>query len=146
MLYVKDDSRPVYVASTQAEYADAFVRALDLLYTCNGRKQTYMHDIAAAFEYGKHVFPINVLRAISTTGGPPARDAEGNVQDAVAEMERRVHMVGQDFGLVSSDVSLDALLSRVTRTTLSLCQGILEPSIGIPLEVTDDDILAAIMS
>ena len=36
-------------------------------------------DVKAVFEKGKHWIPLNVLQAISTTGGPPAMDADGKI-------------------------------------------------------------------
>jgi hypothetical protein len=95
MFYVQDDEDPVYVADSQAAYAEAFIDSLHLLIAANGRKQAFEHDIDAVFKKLKQLITVNVLRAISTTGGPPATDGKGNIEDAVACFEQRVHMMGQ---------------------------------------------------
>ncbi len=107
MFYVKDDKDPVYVAATQAAYAEAFIDSLHLLIAANGRKQAFEHDIDAVFKKLKQLITVNVLKAISTTGGPPATDGKGNIEDAVACFEQRVHMVGQKlYGTIDTYASL----------------------------------------
>ncbi len=125
MFYVLDDDIPVYVAGTQAEYAVAFIKSLDILISANGRKQAFEHDIDGAFKFKKHIIPINVLKSISTKGGPPAFNANGDVEDAVAAMEILVHMVSVQFGHNSRDRfkelcgHLDETLIVIARQTLS---------------------------
>jgi hypothetical protein len=82
MLYVADDERPVYVAKTVEEYADAYIRSLDLLIATGGREQALKHDVAAACIYNKRIHFIDILSALSTTGGVPAtiRGADGKVR------------------------------------------------------------------
>ncbi len=92
MFYVPDDEVPVYVASNKDKYAEAFIDSLHVLLACNGRAQAFNHDIDACFKKLKHVIPINVLRSISTNGGPPAIGPDGKIEDAVATFEQRVHM------------------------------------------------------
>lgn len=103
MFYVEDDTDPVYVAETQADYASSFVDSLDILIAANGRMQAFRHDIMAVFEKMKHVIPVNVLKSISTNGGLPAVDADGRIEDAVETFEQRVHMVAQRIVYSSSD-------------------------------------------
>lgn len=93
MFYVNDDDIPVYVGKTQVDYANSFIDSLDVLVAANGREQAFKHDINAVFDKGKHVIPVNVLRSISTTGGPPALNADGKIEDAVAYFEQRVHLM-----------------------------------------------------
>jgi hypothetical protein len=97
MFYVQDDDVPVYVAKTQVDYANAFIDSLAVLVAANGREQAFKHDINAVFDKGKHVIPVNVLRSISTTGGPPALNADGKIEDAVAYFEQRVHLMYHAF-------------------------------------------------
>lgn len=98
MFYVEDDDIPVYVAKDQAAYSLAFISSLDILIAANGRIQSFEHDIDAAFKKLKHVIPVNVLRSISTNGGPPAVGPDGKINDAVAAFEQHVHLVSQHFG------------------------------------------------
>ena len=95
MFYVEDDDSPVYVAANQAAYADAFAKSTDILIACNGRAQALQHDLMAALLYGKEVVLVNVLRTISTTGGPSAIGPDGKIEDAVDAFLIRVHAVGQ---------------------------------------------------
>ena len=97
MFYVEDDDVPVYVGKTQVDYANAFIDSLDVLVAANGREQAFRHDINAVFDKGKHVIPVNVLRSISTTGGPPAVNADGKIEDAVAYFEQRVRLMYRAF-------------------------------------------------
>lgn len=94
MFYVDpNDKVPVYVGPTKETYADAFIRSLDILVACNGGEQAFLHDIGATFRHKKHLIPVNVIRSISSTGGPAAINAAGKIEDAVACFEQRVHMV-----------------------------------------------------
>jgi hypothetical protein len=97
MFYVEDDEVPVYVAKTQADYANSFIDSLAVLIAANGREQAFKHDINAVFDKGRHVIPVNVLKSISTVGGPPAVNADGKIEDAVAYFEQRVHLMYQVF-------------------------------------------------
>ncbi len=98
MMYVEDDDVPVYVAKNKEAYADAFINSLDILIAANGRAHAFVHDIDAAFKKLKYVIPVNILKAISTNGGPPAMDRDGNIEDAVAAFEERVFMVSAQLG------------------------------------------------
>lgn len=90
MFYVKDDDNPVYVAATQADYGQAFVCSLDLLLSVGGRMQALEHDMLAAIRHNKRLILLNLLKAISPTGGPPARDGRGNIEDATAAFQDAV--------------------------------------------------------
>ncbi len=92
MFYVDpDDGVPVYVGETKEQYADAFIRSADILVACNGGEQAFVHDISAIFRHKKHLIPVNVIRSISSSGGPPAVNLEGKIEDAVAAFEQHVH-------------------------------------------------------
>ena len=98
MFYVKDDKSPVYVARTKDEYADCFVRSLDMLFSVGGRLQALKHDMAAALEHGKKLLLLNVLEVISPHGGPPARDSSGRIVDATAAFLETVLQLSPKVG------------------------------------------------
>jgi len=94
MFYVEDDDVPVYIADNKNEYADAFVRSLNILIAANGRTHSYQMDIAAVFKHYIYLIPINVMRLISTNSSGPPAIMDGNVEDAVALFEERVFTIG----------------------------------------------------
>ena len=124
MFYVNDDDDAVYVANSQKEYSDAFIRELDILYSVGGRMQALEHDMIAAIVYNKRLVPLEVLKAISTNGGPPARDADGKVLDATAAFYQAIHM--QSRGKYSNDPYAD-LRCHALEVTESIARGILPP-------------------
>lgn len=126
MFWVPDDDEAVYVAENQEAYADSFVRSLDILIAANGRLQAFKHDLNAAFLYLKYVIPVNVLRSISTTGGPPAIGPEGRIEDAVAAFEQRVFMVTAQLTGRSRDAWIDAL-AHTQRTVVSITRQLISP-------------------
>lgn len=125
MFYVEDDDVPVYVARSQADYADAFIRSLKVLIAANGRAQAFHHDISAAFLQQKYVIPINVLQAISPIGGPKAFGDDGRtIQDAVAAFEllvrranRMINQGGDPYVNLVADVC--SHLSTIVRSAVS---------------------------
>lgn len=128
MFYVKDDDLPVYVGPSQAEYADAFIRALNILIGANGRMQALEHDMVAAIKYNKRLILANVLKAISTNGGPPARDAEGKVIDATAAFQQCITSL-VPRGQYSSDPFADLETELVTAAT-RVTRGLLPPALA----------------
>jgi len=126
MFYVQDgDGVPVYVAATQDEYANSFIRSLQILIAANGRQQAFSIDIDAAFKMLRSVILVNVLKSISTTGGPPAI-ADGRVEDAVAAFEHLVHAVGQQMGVIAVD-PYHALVAHIRDVTVSIARGLISP-------------------
>lgn len=136
--YVTDENNfPMYIASSVEEYSDAFVRSGNILIAANGRLQAYRMDIRAVFEHDKVFIPINVLRLISTLGGPPAKSPKGYIEDAVAHFENRVYMVGQRRPNVPGNVIHDpwkAALHELGEVLVDQCRHLLDPEVG--LEVT----------
>lgn len=124
MFYVPDDNMPIYVAATQAEYAHSFIHSLHVLIAANGRAQAFEHDIDAAFKLRKHIIPINILKSISTTGGPPAFNASGEIEDAVAAMEHLVHMVSTKLGMSQGDM-FEELRNHINKTVTVIARQIL---------------------
>lgn len=124
MPFVSDDNAPIYVAETQHGYADAFVRSLHILISANGRLQAFQHDISAAFQYRKHIIPVNVMRCISTKGGPPVFGPDGSIEDAVAAFEFLIHQ--QMMRIVDGD-SWRGLEEHISKTMLNLCRNMLSP-------------------
>lgn len=131
MMYVNDgDGVPVYVAGSTEAYAKAFVRSSDILVAANGRQQAFEMDLHAVFKYGKTFIPVNVLRLISTTGGPPAKNAEGGIEDAVAHYEQCVHLVGKRLLPSSADPWKDTVI-EINEAMVGICRRILDPDIGL---------------
>lgn len=135
MFYVEDDDVPVYVGKTQQDYANAFIDSLDILVAANGRLQAFRHDFNAVFDKGKHIILANVLRSISTTGGPPALDEDGNIEDAVAYFELLVHQMSQAI-TGSGDPFLDIVnhvieeVRQISRQLISANRGFSAESIA----------------
>lgn len=127
MLHVEDDEVPVYVARNQTDYAEKFIKSLDILISANGRAQTFQQDINAAFMMLKHVIPVNILRSISETGGPPAIGPDGQIEDAVAAFEHRVHMMAVQLGFSKND-RWQELVNHVQETTVGICRSLVSPS------------------
>lgn len=128
MFYVEDDDVPVFVANTEAEYSNAFIESLHLLIACNGRRQSFEHDIDAAFKRRKHVLPVNILRSISTVGGPPAFGPDGQIEDAVAAFEQLVHLAHrQCYG--SAD-PYRSIVDHVCDTAVSIARPLLSPTLA----------------
>jgi len=125
MFYVEDDDSPVYVAKTQAGYADAFIDSLQVLIAANGRMQAFEHDIDAVFKKLKHLIPVNVLKSISTTGGPPAIGPTGKIEDAVAAFEQRVHLAAQ--AIYGGRDPYKNMLGHVTESTTAIVRNLISP-------------------
>lgn len=131
--YAPDNEVPLYVADDADAYSDAFVRASDILIAANGRKQAYEMDIAGVFKYSKSFLPVNVLKLISTNGGPPATNAKGGVEDAVAHFQQRIFSVGDRFaGTWVTDPWADAI--GQTRDIIThICRNLLPPDVGLEI-------------
>ncbi|GEM_PF-692648 len=136
--YVPDaDDFPMYIAASVAEYSDAFVRSCDVLIAANGRLQAYRMDIHAVFEHDRVFIPINVLRLISTLAYPPPKNANGEIEDAVAHFEQRVYIVGQHRLNIPGDLAHDpwkGALHELGEILVQQCRHLLPPEVG--LEVT----------
>jgi hypothetical protein len=126
LFYVQDNGVPVYVAKDQKAYSDAFIESLHVLIAVNGREQSFRHDIDAAFLKGRHVIPVNVLRAISEIGGPPAFGPDGKVEDAVAAFEQRVHLITLQMGMPGHD-QWQNVLNSSKEVLASICRMRLSP-------------------
>jgi hypothetical protein len=127
MFYVSDgDLVPVYVAASQEDYANSFIRSLQILIAANGRQQAFSIDIDAAFKMLRSVILVNVLKSISTTGGPPAIGADGRIEDAVAAFEHLVHAVGQRMGILAVD-PYQQLVDHIREVTISIARTLLSP-------------------
>ncbi|MBL0186324.1 MAG: hypothetical protein IPP97_11360 [Candidatus Obscuribacter sp.] len=125
MFYVQDDGLPVYVAKTQREYADAFIDSLQILIAANGRVQAFEHDIDAVFKKLKHLIPVNVLKSISSNGGPPAIGPDGKIEDAVAAFEQRVHMATQ--AIYSGRDPYRSMVGHVSECTAAIVRTLISP-------------------
>jgi hypothetical protein len=129
--YVKDDNLPVYVSPTVDLYSSTFVKECDILIAANGRLQAYRMDIAGVFDYDKFLIPVNVLRLISINGGPPAKNAEGKIEDAVAHFEQRVFTVGQHLTTLSGPDIWRSTVQECNSIVIRVCRQILDPEVGL---------------
>ena len=133
LFYVPDNEVPVYVAETIEKYSDAFVRSSDILIAANGREQSFRMDIASVFTHDKFILPVNVLKLISTTGGPPAKGANGKIEDAVAHFQQRYYDIGvQIYGLEGRDIWA-AAVGRIQNNVSHICRQVLGPEIGLEI-------------
>ena len=133
LFYVPDNDVPVYVAASVDEYSDSFVRTSDILIAANGRLQAFRMDIAAVFTHDKFLLPVNVLKLISTNGGPPAKGADGKINDAVAHFEQRFFAIGtQVYGLKGRD-AWSAAIAEAQDIVAHICRHILEPEVGLEI-------------
>jgi hypothetical protein len=126
MFYVPDDNEPVYVAESQDEYSRHFVQSVQVLIAANGRKQAFEMDINAVFHYHKHLIPVNVLRAISSNGGPAALDAKGNINDAVAHFEQRLHVASQ--AVYGGSDRYKSMVEHVQQTATYIGRSLISPT------------------
>jgi len=127
MFYVEDDDTPVYVAANQPAYAEAFAKSTDILIACNGRAQALQHDLMAALLYNKEVVLVNVLRTISTTGGPPAIGPGGKIEDAVDAFLIRVHAVGQRMERGGNHDQWKMTVNEIVEVASGICRQRLSP-------------------
>jgi hypothetical protein len=127
MFYVDDlDEVPIYVADTKEAYAEAFIKTLDILIAANGGEHAFQHDINAVFRLQKHLITFNVLKALSDRGGPPAVNANGKIEDAVAAFQQRFYSVGQMIGVEVRD-PWKAAVTEVTEVAVKQARGLLSP-------------------
>lgn len=128
MVHVKDDDAPVHVARDKDTYSDKFVESLDVLIAANGAETAYKHDMRAVLTYFKHFIPVDVVSAISTTGGVPALGPDGKVENAVKAYGYLVHIMGQ--GMVAK--GFDRIADFTKRECRDVCRQQLEPSFAFP--------------
>ena len=127
MPWVCDDDVPVYVAKTQKDYAEAFISSLDMLIAANGRIQAFEMDMDAAFKKRKHVIPVNIIKSISTTGGPPAFGPAGEIEDAVAAFYEQVHSVSMLLNGIPV-MDFDTINKNAKEVTAQICRRIITPN------------------
>ena len=93
MMWVPDDETPVYVAENKKEYADAYIRSLDLLVTTGGRIHALEHDTLAACLYDKRVHFVDIPNMLSTSSVPPRiilPDGKVMIENAAAAFGRNI--------------------------------------------------------
>lgn len=137
--YVKDGTDfPMHIAATVDEYSEGFVRSADVLIAANGRKQAFRMDIRAVFEYDKVLIPVNVIRLISTLGGPPAKSPDGTILDAVAHFEQRMCMIGQRRPTAPGSIAHDPWKSAIHELgefLVDRCRHVLDPEVGLEVRI-----------
>jgi hypothetical protein len=127
--YAKDDDIPVYVADTIDDYADAYIRSLDLLITTGGREHALKHDVLAACVYNKRIHFVDVLNSLSMTGGVPATviDEVGKVKvdNAAAAFGRNVSFFSRDNVVAANPDKgdrWDAIFENVSSVATGVCR------------------------
>jgi len=130
LFYVEDDEYPVYVASNVHEYSQAFVKSCNVLIAANGRLQAFRMDIMAVFEHDKYLIPVNVIKLISCTGSPAAKNAMGQIEDAVAHYEQRVFLVGRDIAESTATDRWRAMGTEVCGVLVSVARHVLPKDIS----------------
>lgn len=133
MIWVKDDEMPVYVARGKNIYSNRFVESLDVLVAANGAETAYKHDMAAALTYFKQFIPVDVISAISSTGGVPAFGPNGQVENAVKAYDNLVHMMNQQIGSGAEEGSFDGIIKHVNGVCKKVCRQKLEPDFAFPI-------------
>jgi len=133
MIDVEDDDVPVYVAPSKEAYCDAFTESLDILITANGRKTTFEMDIDAVFKKHKDVIRINMIRAISTMGGPPALNEKGEIEDAVAFWDLKMHNVSS-FMEISGIDSWETMKKSLIVTSTKIVRRMMPPTVAFGYE------------
>ena len=135
MMYVKDDDVPVYVAKTIDEYADAYIRSLDLLIATGGRDHALKHDIAASCIYNKRIHFIDVLNSLSSTGGVPATISDGKggykVDNAAAAFGRNISFFSREDAVANmpnSGDKWDAIFANVNSVAIEVCRAKMSPA------------------
>lgn len=93
MMYVNDDDTPVYVGKDKADYADKYIRSLDLLVTTGGRIHALEHDTLASCIYDKRLHFVDIPNMLSPVG-VPARivkpDGSVVIENAAAAFGRNI--------------------------------------------------------
>lgn len=128
MLHVQDDDTAVYVGQDKRTYSDRFVESLDILVAANGAETAYRHDMEAALIHFKHFVPVDVVSAISSTGGVPAFGQDGRVENAVKAYAHLVHMMGQG----AAAGGFDGIAEFVKGVCKDVCRQKLEPTFAFP--------------
>lgn len=129
MLYVKDDSIPVYVGRDKEEYADRFIETLDLLIATGGREQAFVHDISAILKFRKRIHFVDVLNTLSTTGGVPAtivdKDGRVTIDNAAAAFGYHISFFGLNEAFMNAPEGgdkWDAVLSNIRSISTQECR------------------------
>ena len=127
MIYVPDDEDPVYVAANKLDYGDAFGSSLDILIAANGRAHAYEIDYQTAFKHHKPVMPVNIIKALSSNGGPPSC-VNGKIEDAAAFFEEHFIMIGQVVSMMNGNDPWQATVDSGTSALSRFCRTKLSPA------------------
>lgn len=134
MFWVNDDDIPVYVANTKDDYADTYIRTLDLLIATGGREHALQHDIFAACRYNKRIHFIDVLSLLSPTGSVPSTkvqpDGSIRVTNAAAAMGRNLSYFSPAQIVQETPTDgdqWDAVYSNISSVTTQVCRNKMTP-------------------
>ncbi|MFH1174574.1 MAG: hypothetical protein V1725_05535 [archaeon] len=135
MLYVNDDNIPVYCAESSDDYADKYIKTLDLLIATGGREQAFKHDVLAAVLYQKRIHFVDVLNHLSKTAAVPAVsiDANGNrrVENAAAAMGSYVSFFNLNDSMrqrVEGEDIWDTMFRNIEGVTTEVCRKKMSPA------------------
>lgn len=135
MLYVVDDNNPVFVANTKAEYANYYIKSLDLLVSTGGRKQALEHDVSAACIYQKRIHFADVMNILSN-GRVPATiigpDGEIIIENAAAAFGSNISYFSFNDAISISSTSnsgdkFEALFENIGKVALEVCRRRMPP-------------------
>jgi len=135
MLYVVDDHNPVFVANTKAEYANYYIKSLDLLISTGGRKQALEHDVSAACIYQKRIHFADVMNILSN-GRVPAtivgEDGEIVIENAAAAFGSNISYFSYNDAVTVSNTSnsgdrFEALFENIAKVATDVCRRRMPP-------------------
>lgn len=129
MMYVKDDTRAVYVAESKNAYAESYIQPLHLLITTGGRAHALQHDVFAACVYGVRIHFVDMLSAVAQVPVPATVDQEDGsrkVENACAAFGSYISFSASK--VVQSDNTppggdwFDALVADVQSVATEVCR------------------------
>ena len=133
--YTKDNDRPVFVSNTSDEYADYYIRSLDLLITTGGRKQSLSHDVLAACVYGKHIHFVDVMSSLSVHGIVPAtitlEDGSTTVDNAAGAFGRNISFFSVEDAISRAPATgdkWDAIFRNIGSVATKVCRQKMSPT------------------
>jgi len=109
LMYVKDDSDPVYLSMNEHEYSDVYTSVLHSLIAANGRKQAFYMDLKASIDHGKLVIDAPIVQAISPLETVSPMTPDRQIADAIGYFTTLFRSTG-----VRKRETWDELLERVT--------------------------------
>jgi hypothetical protein len=122
-----EEGPTICIMPDESQYADAYVRALDILFAMNGGKVSYEMDILAATRYHKRVAVVDVLRTLGARS--QGFDHKGNVLDAAAALAERLRLItpGDEFVQKGDGDTFAETQRKLVTSVVGLARGIVSP-------------------